>query len=99
MSDAELKELFSDEEFVNSLLTLDTPEEVQSALSGKGLDLSLDEIATIRTSILTAAEQGGELSEEQLESVSGGFAPIITFIVFLIIGATAGGLNGSGTRW
>jgi ribose/xylose/arabinose/galactoside ABC-type transport system permease subunit len=101
MSEAEVREIFSDEAFTNSLLALDTPEEVQSALHDKGLDLSLGEIATIRNSVLTAAEQGGELSEEQLETVSGGIliSGVIGFIIALAVGAAAGGLNGSGTRW
>jgi lactobin A/cerein 7B family class IIb bacteriocin len=99
MNEAEVREIFSDEAFTSSLLALETAEEVQSALSDKGLDLSLDEIATIRNSILTATTQGGELSEEQLESVSGGVVPIILFVVALVVGATAGGINGSGTRW
>jgi lactobin A/cerein 7B family class IIb bacteriocin len=103
MNEAEVKvkakELFSDEAFTSSLLALETAQEVQSALSDKGLDLSLEEIASIRDSILTATTQGGELSEEQLESVSGGIGPITLFIVALIVGAVAGGLNGSGTRW
>jgi lactobin A/cerein 7B family class IIb bacteriocin len=99
MNEAEVREIFSDEAFTSSLLALETAEEVQSALSDKGLDLSLDEIATIRGSILTATTQGGELSEEQLESVSGGIGPITLFIIALVVGSVAGGLNGSGTRW
>jgi hypothetical protein len=98
MSEAEVRELFSDEEFTSSILALETAEEVQSALGDKGLDLSLEEIATIRSSILTASENGGELSEEQLESVSGGIFGLLVLIAFLAVGSTAVALNVTGTR-
>ena len=69
MNDQQIEELFSDEAFMESLLELETPEEVQKALSDKGLDLSLEEIITIRDVLLN---NEGELSDGQLESVSGG---------------------------
>ena len=51
MDDQQIQELFSDKEFVDSLLGLETPEEVQETLAEKGLDLTLDEIITIKTSL------------------------------------------------
>ena len=39
MDDQQIQELFSDKEFVDSLLGLETPEEVQETLAEKGLDL------------------------------------------------------------
>lgn len=69
MNDQQIEELFSDEVFMESLLELETPEGVQKALSDKGLDLSLEEITTIRDALLN---NEGELSDGQLESISGG---------------------------
>jgi hypothetical protein len=71
---------------------------VQSALHDKGLDLSLDEIARIRSTILTAAEQGGELSEEQLESISGGFIFGLIPLIFLAVVGTAMGVSAATRR-
>jgi uncharacterized Zn finger protein len=51
MSEQEIREIFSDEAYVSSLLALDTPEEVQDSLAEKGLDLSTTEITTILESL------------------------------------------------
>ena len=42
MDEKLVKEVFSDKEFVMSLLKLDTPEEVQAALKEKGIDLTIE---------------------------------------------------------
>jgi len=90
MNEQKIKEIFADEAFVSSILEMETPEEVQKALADKGLDLSVDEINTIKESL--SAEEG-ELSDEQLEDVSGG--SITAVICGLIIGgaALAGGVS------
>lgn len=87
MNDRQIEELFSDEAFMISLLELETPKEVQKALSDKGLDLSLEEITIIRDALLN---NEGELSDGQLESISGGsvagiVANIINDIVMPVI--------------
>lgn len=87
MSEEQIKELFSDETFVASILEMETPEEVQKALSERGLDLSLEEINTIQNSLSNEEE---ELSEDQLEEVAGGFA-VTTLVCGLIIGGAAAG--------
>ena len=69
MNNEQLKELFSDEAFVTSILELETVEEVQKALADKGLELSIDEIITIKN---TLANEETELSEDDLENVAGG---------------------------
>jgi lactobin A/cerein 7B family class IIb bacteriocin len=101
MNEEQIKEIFSDEAFTSSLLELETAEEVQSALSGKGLDLSLDEITNIRSYILATAEQGGELAEEQLETVTGGIALVaIGIIIGVAIGSPLGLFTAMGKlRW
>jgi hypothetical protein len=72
MNEAKLKELFSDEAFMTSLLKLETPEEVQKALKAKGLELSIEEIKYIGAVLEKAAEKGGTLNEADLEKVAGG---------------------------
>ena len=85
MNEAQLKELFSDEAFVTSILEIDNAEDVQKALADKGLELSLKEITTIQK---TLSEEEGELSEDDLENVAGGVA-ITSIVCGLIIGASA----------
>jgi predicted ribosomally synthesized peptide with nif11-like leader len=88
MDDARVKEVFADEAFVKSLLELETPEEVQSALKARGIEASREEILSARDALVKAAEKGGALSEEELENVAGGFLPLIPI---MIAGAIAGG--------
>jgi predicted ribosomally synthesized peptide with nif11-like leader len=90
MNEALIKEVFSDKEFVESLLGLETPEEVQTALKGKDLDLSIEDIENIQKAL--TAQENSELSEEEMENVAGGFAITAGIIsaVAGVIGATAG---------
>lgn len=89
MNEQQIKEIFSDESFVNSILEMETPQDVQKALSEKGLDLSLEEINTIQNTLINNDNEG-ELSEDDLENVAGGVA-VTTVICGLIIGAAASG--------
>ena len=69
MDEAKIKEVFSDEAFVNSLMELENVEDVQKALSEKGLDFSPEEIEAIRKGLVGEDE---ELGEDDLENVAGG---------------------------
>ena len=100
MNEQQIKEIFSDESFVNSILEMETPQDVQKALSEKGLDLSLEEINTIQNTLINNDNEG-ELSEDDLENVAGGVA-VTTVICGLIIGAAVGGtikLGNSVNNW
>ena len=91
MNEALIKEIFSDEAFLKSLSEMETAEEVQAALKEKGLDLSIDDILKIQKTL--TSQENGELSEDEMENVAGGFA-ITAGIVSAIaggIGATASG--------
>jgi DNA primase len=73
MDKAKAKEIFSDAVFVTSLLKLETAEEAQKALKARGLEVSLDDLQAIGYGLEKAAENGGKLSEDDLEKVAGGF--------------------------
>jgi lactobin A/cerein 7B family class IIb bacteriocin len=92
MDDARVKEVFADEAFVKSLLDLETPEEVQSALAARGVEASREEILSVRDALVKAIEKGGTLSDEELENVAGGVLPLVAIIAW--IGA---GIIGAGT--
>ena len=98
MNQSNIKEVFSDEVFVGSLLELETPAEVQVALKGKGIDVSESEIISLRDEIIKQAQnisEGGELSLDQLDDVAGGSLLLfgtmaLTGAAVAIIGSTAG---------
>ena len=87
MNKEEIKKVFADETFVQSLFKLETVAEVQEALKQKGVELTEEEILSIREFIIKiengqiSVEQlekwvtqveNGEIPEEMLELVSGG---------------------------
>ena len=98
MNMEKLKEVFSEEAFVKALFEMETAAEMQQALSSKGIQLSEEEVAGIRTLFAkvksgeisreqlekwSVQAENGELSEEILEQVAGGSC---SAIVFLVIG-------------
>ena len=70
MDKEKLTEIFSNKEFVKSFFEPKNEEEVQKVLKEKGSDLSLQEIQKIREILIQ--KKNGELSDEELEAVSGG---------------------------
>lgn len=128
MNVEKMKEVFSDEAFVKSLFELEMAAQVQAALQEKGVELSEEEILSIRD-MLGKVERGeitqeqladwqkqaadGELSDEALEQVAGGFMSMAAVLVsvgiaFLItggvgagvgVGLTAGVTNAVERRW
>ena len=70
MDKEKLTEIFSDKEFVKSFFEPKNEEEVQKVLKEKGINLSLQEIQKIREILIQ--KKNGELSDEELEAVSGG---------------------------
>ena len=80
-----LEEVLKEDGFVNSLLELDSPEEVKAALEEKGIDMSIEEIIQTRDALVKVAEKGAsELSEDDLAEVSGGVACTIALTVGII---------------
>lgn len=97
MNEATIREVFSDENFVKGLFQLETPEQVQQALQQKDITLSVAEIVKVRELLLKRMETGAELSEEELESVTGGSATVlIATLLFVGIGMGVTSLVGIG---
>ena len=88
-----LKEIFADKDFTAKVLEMETPEEVQKAISNKGVDLTIEEIESVKQAIINQSEGNEELSDDQLENVAGGFA-ISTAIAIagVITGAVSAGV-------
>jgi hypothetical protein len=88
MNEERIKEIFSDEAFVKELFSKEDPEEVQKMLADKGIDLSIDEIVTLKDMLekkLQQAQNGEELAEDDLEEVAGG-SGVLAFLVCAAIG-------------
>ena len=108
MDQEKIKEVLQDKDFVNQLVAMDKPEDVQAALDERGVELTLDEIKQIGETIRKvqsgeiSQEQAqkaadGELSEDELEGVSGGIVGIL--IASGIFCAAAGTTLGILQRW
>ncbi len=68
-----LMEVAQDQEFLAKILAIETAEEVQVAFKeDKGIEISIEEINAIHNAIIKRIENGGELSESDLEDVAGG---------------------------
>lgn len=79
-----LQEVLADKAFAEKLLGLETAEEVQAALSDKGVEFSTQEINDIRQGVIKQLEGGEELAPEQLKNVAGGI--VITTAVGIVSG-------------
>jgi class IIb bacteriocin, lactobin A/cerein 7B family len=90
------KEKLNDKSFVEKLITIEKPEEVQVYLKDAGFDVSIDEVKVLgkvlealtsgeadedrlkkEISIFEKQENGEELTEDELEMVSGGSATLV----------------------
>ncbi len=83
---------------MKSLLTLETPEEVQASLRGRGIELSVDEIKAIRIMLMKKIDAGEELSESELAEVTGGVYLAMTagaIIFFMVLGGIVGAGGGA----
>ncbi|MGN1367590.1 MAG: hypothetical protein ACI4WX_01870 [Aristaeellaceae bacterium] len=68
-----LNELFADAAFAEQVRTLDTAGELQALLAEKGIELTQEEFEELLEACEKLAGQAdGELTDEQMEDVSGG---------------------------
>ena len=100
MNVEKLKEVFAEEAFVKALFEMGTVEEVQKALTEKGVELSQEDaagiydfFAKIKSGDISREQleqwstlaQKGELTEEALEQVAGGCAFTLLSVAATII--------------
>jgi len=80
MKKEKMQELFKDEKFVEALAGAQSPEAVQALFANNGLELTIDEIMTLKAQL--KQEAGEELDDDELALVAGGVT---------IIGSLEGG--------
>ena len=87
-----VQEIMKDMDFVNALLELDAPEDVQAAFEKKGVNLSIAEIEQIGKAISESCD-GDEISEDMLDNVSGGIA--LETVIVIVNGDALAVKNGT----
>ena len=100
MDEMRIKEVFADEAFVKQLLEQEEPEAVQALLMERDIDITIDQIVQIRDLVekhLKGEININELSEEDLENISGGFilsaGGVLVALTVTIVGSTVAGLG------
>ena len=87
------KEAMRDIKFVEKIIDIRSPEEMQKAFATKEIDLSLEEAQAVISTIKKLSEsKSGEVSDEDLEEISGGATSSTNSIIPLVI---IGGLAAS----
>ena len=104
MNQEKIQEIFSDEAFLKEIFSKEIPEEVQSILAEKDVELSIEDILKLRKIIEKKLNQGVELSDDELKDVTGGVVVIgaIVYTVLPLIAATIicdAILDATNTRW
>ena len=111
MNMEQMKAVFADEAFMKQLFELETAAQVQAVLKEKGVELTEQEILSVREALVKmdnaeiSAEQleqwskqvdRGELPEEMLEYVAGGIAvTAVVGAIIAVIGYAAGAAGGA----
>ena len=104
MNEERIKEIFSDKEFVTELISLETPTDIQALLKTKGIDLDIDQIEKAKALVakkLALAEAGEELSDDDLDEVSGGIAvlSVVSAVISVIGVASSVVITKTDGRW
>ena len=110
MNMEKMKAVFADEAFIKQLFELETAAEVQAALKEKGVELTEQEILSVREALVKmdnaeiSAEQleqwskqadRGEFPEEMLEYVAGGVAvATVIGVIITVVGYAAAAAGG-----
>lgn len=88
-----ISEAMKDVEFAKKIIEIQSPEEMQKAFAKKEIELSLKEAQAVISTIKKLSEsKPGEVSDEDLEEISGGATSSTNSIISLVI---IGGLAAS----
>lgn len=73
INEEKLKEIVADQSFMESILAMDTPGDVQTALKEKGIEMSIEDISIMGQLIAKMVEkETTNLTQKDLEDISGG---------------------------
>ncbi|MBQ9252450.1 MAG: hypothetical protein IJ188_07435 [Clostridia bacterium] len=94
------KFLTDDPERANEILSL-TPEEATEKINSFGFDFTVAELEEFGKNLKAAAQNGGEIGEEELENVAGGIAVAAATFYFTVFAGCAvlGGHAANNWKW
>ena len=98
MNEQRVREVFSDEAFVTSLLEMESLTEVQAALKEKGVEMAEGDIVLLRDKIMELADKmqdGQELTPDQLDEAAGGV--MVSTVILGVAAASVIGIWGVAT--
>lgn len=72
MENKKLESLLKSNEFMQSIMKMETPEEVQKAFEEKGVNISKEEVLLIGSIVNETIKKGSVLSEPELAKIVGG---------------------------
>ena len=102
MNEERIKEIFSDEAFVEELLSTHEPEKIQALLEDKDIEMSIAEIEKLKEMVIKKMENPDadlELSDDDLEDVAGGCLWVAIPIAIGILAGICVADNLTGGRW
>ncbi|MGN0585464.1 MAG: hypothetical protein ACI4JD_08420 [Ruminococcus sp.] len=73
-------ELLGREDFAEKLKLVESPEDVQKLFADNGVELSLEDIENMAMESMKNADDG-EIDEDDLDNVSGGFVTTACFVI------------------
>lgn len=93
-SEQKLTELFKSDTFKAEVANVKTAAELQEAFARNGVEMTQNEVLDLCGKIAQQVEsnEGGELTEENLENVSGGIAWALIGLGVVCLGGTALGI-------
>ena len=84
MDTNKIKEIFSDQAFVKKLSEMETAAQVQAELLKKGIELSEQDVLSLRDDIVAHFKSGKDLSLDALDNVAGGLSiatnPVLSIV-------------------
>ena len=89
--------LLSDEAFNKEAEGITTADEFQTLFAKHGVELTAEEVEKLCEAIVKSQESG-ELNENELENVAGGFGFILGLSIGVAVGAAAGYVYGKSKR-
>ena len=81
MDEQKLQELLQSQPFMEKVLSAQTVEEVKSLFSAEGVDLTDEDINVLGQAIEAAIQNGGNLSDADLENISGGVSDALVAVL------------------
>ncbi len=82
--DEKIKQVVSEEGFVEKMLACEEPEQVQALFASKGIELSFEEIKAISSQLSAALNDSDEMDQDDLDFVAGGTTTVTKTVTTVV---------------